>query len=482
MVRTPRLLLGAIIKKRERPYMKWERERFAVIARVRATLRSWPMFAPGDLVIAAVSGGVDSLVLLDVLVQMKDELGIGLRVLHVDHGVRPESGDDAVWVERVAAHYGLPYAVRKVEVADGSELSPEERLREARYAVFAEEIAARGAASLATGHNADDRVETLLLRLIAGSGPAGLGSIPPVRRPYVRPLIRVWRSEALDYAPYLPFPPRQDHTNLDVSIPRNRVRHRLLPLLEEEYNPSVKRTLLAEAEMLASVAELLQVQASEAEGMVLSTVRGGEAIDVEGLRSLPLAVRREVIAASLRRLGLEPAFSLVEDIRTKLLETGGSARLDLSPRLSARRVYDRVIMGPGAAMGAVAETSVPGEGAFVLPGPASRLEVKVRDRESGDPRKEAGDRNVACLDAERLVFPLLVRVVRPGDRFHPLGAPGRRKLQDFLVDAKVPREDRARILVLESGGEIAWVMGMRIDERFKVRDSTTRVAELRLKS
>ncbi len=460
--------------------MRWEKERFAVIARVRDTLRRWPMFAPGDEVIAAVSGGADSLVLLDVLVQMKEELGIGLRVLHVDHGVRPASGEDAAWVQGVATHYRLPCSVRRIEVAGGGRRSPEERLREARYAAFAEEIAAKGATSLATGHSADDRVETLLLRVIAGSGPAGLGSIPPVRRPYVRPLIRVWRSEIEGYASRLPFSPRQDHTNLDLSIPRNRVRHRLLPLLQEEYNPSVKRALLAEAEMLASVAEVLRTCAARAEGMVTPAACGGEEIDVAGLRSLPTALRREVLASSLRRLGVEPAFALVEDIRIKLLETDGNARLDLSPRLSARRIYGRLVLGPRPGAAAVEETYLCGEGLFDLPLPGPRLRVSMRPRGDADPREEADGRCTAWLDAERLAFPLLVRGIRPGDRFHPLGAPGRRKLQDFLVDAKVPREERARVLVLESGGEIAWVMGMRIDERFKLRDTTTCVAEFRL--
>jgi tRNA(Ile)-lysidine synthase len=461
--------------------MKWERERFTVITRVRDTLRRWPMLSPGDLVLAAVSGGVDSLVLLDVLVQLVDELGIELRVLHVDHGVRPESGEDAAWVEMVAGHYGLPCAVRKVAVGDGGDKSPEEALRDARYGAFDAEIATSGAARLATGHSADDRVETLLLRIVAGSGPRGMGSIPPLRPPFIRPLIRVWRSEIEAYAQFLPFAPRLDQTNLDISIPRNRIRHRLLPLLEEEYNPSVKRALLGEAEMLASMAEIIDLLTVEAERSVVSETSRGDEIDVEGLRSRPLAVRREVIAASLRRLGLEPGFDLVEDIRIKLLEIEGSSRLDLTPGSSARRVYDRIILGPRPSQVAVPETEIPGEGIYALPETGIRLELRTRPRGREDPREAMGDPNNAWLDADRLVFPLLVRGVRPGDRFHPLGAPGRRKLQDFLVDLKVPREDRERVMVLESAGEIAWVVGMRIDERFKIREDTGRILVLEVR-
>lgn len=457
--------------------MKWEKERFTVIHRVRETWRRWPMFRPGDLVLVAVSGGVDSMVLLDVMVELAEGERITLRVVHVDHGVRPESGEDAEFVGRVASHYGLDCGVCKVEVP-GRGMSPEEALREARYGAFQVELEETGAACLATGHTADDRVETLLQRLITGAGPRGLGSIPPVRSPYIRPLIQVWSREIEEYAPFLHFTPRLDPTNLDTSIPRNRIRHKLLPLLEEEYNPSVRRVLLTEAEMLASLAELVdRLTAEAAEDDVVHTARGTE-IDVEGLRSRPLAVRRESIMKSLRDMGLEPDFELVEDIRRKLLDVEGTSRLDLGPGFSARRVYDRIILGPRPAREHLPETAITGEGSHPLPRTGLRLQVRILPRSAEDPRKAAADDSIAWLDAERLSFPLRVRGVRPGDRFHPLGAPGRRKLQDFLVDEKVPREERDRVAVLESDGEIAWVIGMRIDERFKVRTDTVRVAEL----
>ncbi len=460
--------------------MKWEKERFEVITRVRETLRRWPMFERGSLVAVAVSGGADSLVLLDVLAQLAGEEGISLRVVHVDHGVREDSAEDAAYVRRVAGHYGLECSVHAVEVPESPGMSPEERLREARYGAFCEELERSGAKRLATGHTADDRVETMLLRILTGAGPRGLGSIPPVRPPFVRPLIRVWRREVEEYARFLPFPPRLDATNMDTSIPRNRVRHRLLPLLEREYNPSVKRVLLDGAEMLASLAEVVEELARESGEEDVSVSAMGDEIDVEGLRSRPPAVQREVIAASLRRLGLEPGFGLVEDIRGKLLDAEGNSRLDIGPGYAARRVYGRVILGPEPPRPPLPTTRIPDEGTYHIPGAGLRLEVNTRPRGNENPREETEGPHEAWLDADRMSFPLLARGVRAGDLFHPLGAPGRRKLQDFLVDAKVPREDRPRIVVIESAGEIAWVAGMRIDERFKVRGDTGRVAVLKV--
>lgn len=281
-----------------------------------------------------------------------------------------------------------------------------------------------------------------------------------------------------EYVPFLPFAPRLDQSNLDVTIPRNRIRHRLLPLLEEEYNPSVRRVLLSEAETLASIAEIVNALTAEAGEEDVTRGVGGTEIDVSGLSSRPLAIRRELIAGSLREMGLEPDFDLVEDIREKLLDVSGNARLDLSPELSARRVYDRIIMGPRPPEETFPEFNIDGEGLYPLPRAGLRLQVRLMPYGGEDPRAAVPDASTAWLDADKLSFPLRVRGVRPGDRFHPLGSPGKRKLQDFLVDAKVPREERSMVAVVESAGEIAWVMGMRIDERFKVHENTVEVAVL----
>ncbi|MDY6796916.1 MAG: tRNA lysidine(34) synthetase TilS [Actinomycetota bacterium] len=463
--------------------MKWEKERFAVIRGVRETLRRWTMFQPGETVLLAVSGGADSLVLMDVMVQIAGEEQVYLEVVHIDHGLRPESGDEADFVRNAAGHYGLACAVKKVNVGNyvrEEGMSPEEAARAARYDAFREELRESGAGRLATGHTADDRVETLLLRMIAGAGPRGLGSIPPVRLPYVRPLIRAWRSEVEAYARHLPFTPRRDPTNMDVSIPRNRVRHRLIPLLEKEYNPSVRRALSREADIMSSVDELLEGLAERAEEESVEVNPRGVEMEVSGLLLHPVAVRRQVIIGAIRKLGLKPDFSLVEDIRRGLLEADGNAGLDLGPGMSARRVYGRLIIGPKPALRRCEDIKIPGEGFYELPHVGAVLEVSLRPSSEEDTKKEAGHPDLAWLDADRLEFPLKLRGIKPGDRFHPLGAPGSRKMQDFLVDAKMPREERPGVAVLESGGEIAWVVGMRVDDRFKVRDETRHVAVLRL--
>jgi tRNA(Ile)-lysidine synthase len=461
--------------------MKWEKERFTVIERVRETLDRWPMFAPDEEVLVAVSGGGDSLVLLDVLCELACDLGIKPRVIHVDHGLRPESAEEASFVKRVAGHYGMPCRAVRVSVdrQHGElRLSPEEAAREARYQAFEEELARTEASRLALGHTADDRVETFLLRMIKGSGPAGLGSIPPVRLPYVRPLIQVWRKEIRAYEPFLPFSPIEDPSNRDLSIPRNRIRHELLPLLEDGYNPSVRRALLREADILADLGELLEALSLQAEEKDVNVTARGLEINLQGLRAHSPAIQRQLLAACLRQLRVEPGFELIENIRQGMMGSMGNPSQDVGHGLVAHRSYDRLILGPRPEVMPPDEMLLEGEGSYYHSSLGLRLELRSRPRGGKDPKHGCKGPKEAWLDADRLSFPLKLRGIRHGDRFHPLGAPGTRKMQDFLVDLKVPREERSGVAVLESAGEIVWVVGLRIDDRFKVDEDTRRVAEI----
>lgn len=461
--------------------LRWQKERFVVLEKVRLTLRRWDMLKKGDLVLVAVSGGADSLCLLDVMAQLSPRWDLRLQVIHVDHGLRPESGDDAEFVKEVAAYYRVPCKVVRVKVEKGKGReanSPEEAARRARYEAFREAAQELGANRLATGHTADDRVETLLLRLITGAGPEGLRGIPPVRDIYIRPLIEVFRREVEAYVRHLPFRPRLDVSNLDLRVPRNRVRHELLPLLERRYNPAVREVLCREADTLYHMVGLVEERAKALEESAVSLQGREVVVDRRLLLEVPVLLQRQVLARALRRAGGEADYHLVEELRRRFLEGGENPWLDIGPGLVARRVYDRIVLGPRPAPGELEEVEIAGEGTFRLPGWTLRVAVEAWD--GGDPREVVRSPLEAVLDADRLSFPLKVRGIRPGDRFHPLGAPGTRKLQDFLVDLKVPLERRKDVAVLESEGEIAWVLGMRIDERFKVTPETRRVARMRL--
>jgi tRNA(Ile)-lysidine synthase len=466
--------------------LKWEKQRFKVIREMEDCIRRYSMLEPGQTVLVAVSGGRDSLVLLDALVNLAPGLGIELRVVHVDHGLRKESPEDAGFVSRVADFYKLPAAIHKVNISrkrGGRALSPEEAAREARYEVFDRELAGSGAQRLATGHTADDRVETFLLRLLAGAGPAGLTSIAPARFPYIRPLIDTWRSDIDSYLPFLPFEPREDRSNFDTSVPRNRVRHRLLPLLEAEYNPSARKVFLREAKLLESFQEMVMATIEEARQADVSKSGEGFLVDIESIKRRPAGVQRQLILDILVALGVEPGFDAVEDIRHRLIYGRENPTLDLSAGVTARKQYGTLFLGKrrNPEEPRDLEWKLPAEGLYHLQELSIVLRISPIRLPDRDPSHLSGATRI-LVDADKLLFPLTLRHPGPGDRFSPLGMKGSKKVQDFLVDIKLPAADRGKVLVLESEGRIVWLAGLRMDERFKIDEKTSRVMEIELKT
>lgn len=460
---------------------KLPREAYRVLEKARHAIERYDMLREGDKVLVAVSGGPDSLVLLDVLSRLSGPFGLSLEVFHVDHALRPESASEAVYVGRVAEAYGLPFACERVNVereSPGGRLSPEEAAREARYTALEKRRRDGGFDHVALGHQADDRVETLLLRLIIGAGPRALASIPPVRGPYVRPLTFVWTSEIEGYAACLPMPPLRDPSNQDQAIPRNRVRHGLLPYLEDGFNPAVR-------ENLARILDMLEEERSAgmSDQPAAAPCEAGS-IGLEAYGDLPVAGRRLLLREHLISLGLRPSFNLIEDLRANVCEGRSGNAMDLPGGWKAVREYSSVVFLPCLESfpedvpeaGKVME--IPGEGEYAFPATGDCLRVTFAEAEAPGGSHLTNGPWEASLDLDRLLFPLELRLIEPGDRFKPLGAPGHRKVQDFLTDAKVPRRERQRTLALLSAGRIAWLVGQRIDDDFKVTPETVRVAHL----
>jgi tRNA(Ile)-lysidine synthase len=456
------------------------RKSYILLEKARNSIERYGMLRGGEKVLVAVSGGPDSLVLLDVLWRLRDSCNLYLEVFHVDHALRPDSAAEAEYVGRVAETYRLPFHYERVAVKlDGprGRMSPEEAAREARYDSLMRRMQAGGFDRVALGHQADDRVETLLLRLITGAGPGALASIPPVRGPYIRPLIEVWSTEIEGYLDCLPLPPLLDPTNLDLTVPRNRVRHTLLPFLESEFNPAVRMSLARTLDL---------INEERAEGIINGTVPlptgPGDPVELDAYAEMSLDAQRLLLWRQLLSLGLRPSFRLVEDLRANICAGRSGNRMDLPGGWTAVREYGRVFFLKGenedeACLPAASqELEVSGEGLYHCPAAGISLRIVFSEVAAGWRERIREGPRVASLDLDRLTFPLLLRFIRPGDRFKPLGAPGSRKVQDFLTDAKVPRRARLRTTVLLSRGHIAWLVGHRIDDGFKVTPDTLRMA------
>jgi len=441
----------------------------------------------GDHVLAAVSGGADSVALLCALYHLADDMRLSLSVAHLNHCIRGDEADlDEASVEGLAAGFELEYYGEQVDVPairerEGGSL--EEVARRERYAFYERAAAATGAGKVALGHTRDDNAETVLQRIIRGTGLRGLGGIPPKRRlrrgsdvMIIRPLIRAGLQDVLDYLAAGKISYRTDSSNADLAYSRNRVRHVLLPQLEAECGPHVRDSLIRLAENARNQYNLIERQAR----MLLAKAE----LDEPG--GLP-ALDRKLLAAADPELVIEALRVALEDVGVRQLSYEQSRRLlnmlsaetgtemSLPGGLMLRAEYDRlVVVDPAERTATADEVELPAPGKANFAGLA--FSVHIDD----PPEIEAVLKTWNCrkemIDLGRVRLPLTIRARRPGDRFRPLGAPGSRKLHDFFIDEKVPARQRDGIPLVCDREGIVWVAGYRIADRVRVIDDTRRAA------
>jgi tRNA(Ile)-lysidine synthase len=434
------------------------------------------MFPRGARVLVALSGGADSVALLHILRELEHTGELALAgVAHVNHQLRGrEADEDEAFCSAMAADVGLPFAAGRVDVAglaQGTGRSIEDAARELRYAFFATAADELAADAIAVGHSADDQAETFLLRLMRGAGTRGLAGIRPRVGRVVRPLLELSRDEIRAYVSGRGLPFREDSTNRDVAIPRNRVRHELMPLLQQ-YAPALPAVLARQAAIARADEEYLEAQAIDLAATIVLRTECGIEIDAAALRTLPPALAARVARQALgaTAAGRFIGFQHIERV-LDLASDGKEGETVALPGQQATRRGQRVLLSkPGGEPFSNFfrfSLSIPGE--VACPGwtiSAEKLETPVEVSS----RPARGDEVVVA--AGPLLAPLAVRSRQRGDRFRPLGMGGRgRKLQDFLVDRKVARSERDRLpLVVDRDDRIVWVVGQSVAEDFRVTE------------
>ena len=464
------------------------------VEKVSDTITRREMLHRGDAVVVGVSGGADSVSLLHVLHELTAQWQLRLTVAHLHHGIRGADADeDAGFVRRLAEELGVQCMVEKVDVpaivqAEGGTV--EEVARRERYAFFSRVAAGVGAKKIALGHTMDDNAETVLQRILRGTGIRGLGGVPPMRPLargsdiwVVRPLIEIPRGEILAYLQSIGQPYRTDSTNLEMAYFRNRVRNVLLPQLEKECGPGVKESLNRLACAARNHYNVIEGLARELLGKArrddpVATV----AVDRRVLREANPEVQIEALRLALEdagtgQLSYEQSRSLADMVAaptaTEMSLPGGfllRAEYDLLRLIDARVA---MMQAPGEA-----ELAVPGTVPFL----GQQFSARPIDVVPGSLAEflKGKTANQEMVDAEALQPPLVIRTRRPGDRFRPLGAPGTEKLQDFFVDAKVPAWRRDRVPIVWDRVGIVWVAGFRIDHRARVTEHTRKAVLLEM--
>jgi tRNA(Ile)-lysidine synthase len=403
--------------------------------------------------LVGVSGGVDSMVRMHLLAQ-----GSRVEVAHLNHRLRGKSSDaDERLVRRMAEKLGLTCHVERVEVKTAArehKLSIEMAARQCRHEFYARVATQRGIRKIALAHHADDQVELFFVRLLRGAGPEGLAGMPEMSPSpvdpsltIVRPLLGLTKEEIRDYATEHKIPFREDASNASVSILRNRIRHKLIPLLKRGYQPGLTQTILRAMDLIGAESEYV-AQESERHG--------------DPFENLPLALQRRRIQEQLYAAGIEANFDLIEELR---LNPGMS--ISVNPEQLVARDASGSLKTSQVPHWSTDSVSV----SVAKPGSIDFAGVTIRwSTTSGKPAK-----NSEYFDADRIGGSVIVRHWQPGDRFQPIGMPAAVKLQDLFTNLKVSRDKRHGLVVASTAsGEIFWVEGVRIGEKFKIGPSTKR--------
>jgi tRNA(Ile)-lysidine synthase len=486
---------------------------------IRKTLRTITdhgMLPKGASVLAGVSGGPDSMALLHTLMAVSDILSIRVAVAHLNHCLRPGDAEkDVRFVMDAAQKYGVPCHVGAIDIRKESKisgLSLEEAAREARYRFFNEICHEQRFDKIAVGHHGDDNAELILLYLIRGSGPAGMGGILPVRDNIIRPLIQASRAEILEFLSSQHITWRQDESNFDAHFLRNRIRHQLLPLLAKNYNPKISESLnrtgnilQAEEQWINALIDPIFEQTVADREMNRETNRktGRIVLSAARLMDLPVAPRRRVVRrailevkGNLRRI----SFSHVDAVTDLANPDRADGCLDLPDRIRVSRQADRLVIsqettplrqtpvGPTRFSDltysyAISEAQIINDRKLYV----NEIDVEIMFTRTfakdfhGLPKTKG---NLAFFDWDRLQFPLTVRNYKTGDRFTPCGMAGTQSVKKFFINNKISPRIRVLTPILVSGETIIWIGGFRIAEMAKVRPDTRTllVAELSQKN
>ena len=442
----------------------------------------WPL-------LVAVSGGPDSLALLSILCDLREQYPLGLHVAHLDHGLRGlEAKADARYVQEVGHRLGVPVTVEAADVGAfrlRHRLSWEAAAREVRYAFLSRAAKAVGASAVALGHTADDQAETVLLHLLRGTGLGGLRGMLPYTHwqsrygtqkiAVLRPLLEVNRQKTEAICAAHGLTPRYDSSNLEERFVRNRIRRNLVPLLKK-YNPLIQQALVRLARAVSRDLAYIEERLREVWPAVVTSEPWGLRLHRAAFLRLHPALQAHLLRRACQELAGEattPTFTQV-DGALEMARKGAGRSLSLGRGLRFSTGYQELVVGtsPPPPYPPLEETIVP------LPGDAQGSGWCVSARLVDAPQVAYEDPYRACFDLATLADQVMLRSRRAGDRFQPLGMEGTKRLKEFMIDTHIPRGWRNSVPLLVGEEGVAWVVGWRIAHWARVTEATQQVVEV----
>ncbi|MBQ8857236.1 MAG: tRNA lysidine(34) synthetase TilS [Lachnospiraceae bacterium] len=435
------------------------------------------MAKPGDKIVIGLSGGVDSVCLFHIL----KDLGYLLEAVHVNHGIRGEEADrDEAFVKKLCAQYNIPFHGYRFDVpaiSREAHLSEEEAGRNVRRQTFLEVMEKTGAKAIALAHHGNDRAETFLFHLSRGTGVKGLSSMRPMEGKFIRPLLWAERKEIEQYAQNMGYEFVEDGTNATVDYTRNKMRHQVIPLLQEINSKSVSH-ILGAAEKLSAVSEYIDREAEKL--CLLSAVMYQNEVQIlkfafeQGDVVLRIPVLQkcvEYLTGSLVNITEEHLQKLLE-----LFEMQTGKEVYLPGRLTAVRTYEGIRMFFREEKVIVEPVAITGQGTYLFGG--LTFEVSI---EEWNERKIFPIKNYTkCFDYDKILNDIFLRTRESGDFLEINKDHGRKSLQDYLVNEKIPKNERDKVILLADGSHILWVVGKRISENYKVTKETKKVLKVQV--
>ncbi|MCP4266512.1 MAG: tRNA lysidine(34) synthetase TilS [Candidatus Brocadiaceae bacterium] len=472
---------------------------------IEAVIKENNLFLPNDRILLGVSGGPDSVALLNLLfdVNRVKPSYSDIIVAHLNHSIRgKEADEDERFVNNLVKKFGFSIVTEKrdiKEIACDRKISLEEAAREERY-MFFESVATRVDANIvAVGHNADDNAETILHRIIRGTGIVGISGIKLKRKltqdstiELVRPLLFTWRKDIIAYLKEKNISYRVDSTNVEIDKFRNKIRAELIPHLEKDYNPKIKKSLVKLGETAKRNSDFLSAKANALykeclldEGKIDKYFDFGEIVfDVYKLKKAPQILQQIVIREAIVRLKI-PLKKISYKNYEKILDIINSQKISsnnvVKDYLNIRITNNALHLSKDKYY--TEEVSILSETVITIPGETILAEInsviimEIRETKDGflEEFKRKKTKHDEAVDLDKIKMPLTVRTRMSGDRFCPLGSTGAQKVKDFFINNKVPVLERDTIPIITMSGRPIWIVGFRVDGRIRVTKETKNI-------
>ncbi len=445
------------------------------------TIMKYNLLCKGDRIIAGVSGGADSVALLELLLDFRSQLELEIFVVHINHGIR---GSDALsdqrFVEELCSAKGVEcnvYSYDVPSIACAEHLTLEEAGRKVRYEAFEDAAKKHGANKIATAHHQNDNCETLLFNILRGSGLSGLCGIRPVRGKYIRPLICTSRREIEEYLNENGVYWVTDKTNGDAAYTRNRLRLELLPYIKEHFNPSVESALQRLSELCREDNDYIELQTDTVlNSILLKQANDFVLISRDGFNALHTAIKRRVVRRILERLSIplkDVHMVHIDDCICMAVRSQSGARLCVG-KCNVTLEQQGISFSRGEDVPEDYEYTLDVNCSVYIPQAGARVTAVTAD-EMG-----ASCKNRIYISADDIKFPITVRNRRAGDTVRPLGMNGTKKLKDYFIDNKISQSERNKIPILVNNNRVIWVCGHVMSRDFKVTPHTKNILMLEI--